>query len=294
MRGLPSHPCPVRLNGRVAYISRIAKRRSAARSAVRASASAASASPIGVVRTGATAGVSGNRLVDQELSDFGISAPRRRARRRAAGQGANRAGRPGETDAVRHLFVLRLGDAKPSRVALTELRNERPHLRRFRRSGERGVLVLQGIPLGRAVIPLNLHVSVAEGGAGQCQYEDLVVPLAADPHFDLPVDTGRHRDCVPRAPLDVPLGFRWQGQDDKARCCERECWCTHQMGLPPFAGWAEFYTGTPIGQPGRRERLLPAQRGGFRAPNESGSLRIRPEQPGRGGRGGQRCRRLGG
>ena len=107
-------------------------------------------------------------MVDQELSDLGVRASRRRARRRAAGQGANRAGRPGETDAVRHLFVLRLGDAKPSRVALTELRNERPHLRRFRRSGERGVLVLQGILLGRAVIPLNLHVSVAEGGSGQC------------------------------------------------------------------------------------------------------------------------------
>ena len=167
---LPLRPCPVRLNGCVAYIARITERRSATRPAVRASAAAAPASPIGVERTRATAGVPRNRLVDQDLPDLGVRTSRRRARRRATtGQGANRAGRPRQTDAVRYLFVLR-GNAKPSRVALAELRNECPHLRRFRRSRERGALVLQGILLGRTVVPLNLHVSVAEGGSWQCQY----------------------------------------------------------------------------------------------------------------------------
>ena len=173
---------PVRFHGSVTYISRIAKRRSTTGSAIGASASAASASPVSVVRTRATAGVPGNRLVDQELPDLGVCASRqatgRRTRRRAAGQDANRPRRPGQTDAVRHPFVLSLGHPKPRSVVLAELLDKRPHPRRCRRSRQAVVLVLQGILLGRAVIPLHLHVSAVEGSAaGQCHCDDVVTTL---------------------------------------------------------------------------------------------------------------------
>ncbi len=211
---MPPRPRPVRRNGSITDVPRIAKRRSPARLAVGASASAASSRPVRVVGARATARVPGDRLSDEDSANLGVGRTRRttsrRLRRQTAWQDADGTRRPRQADAVRHFFGPCVHCQDPHGAVLAELPNEAPNLRRRRRRTQGPVLLLEAVGLGRAVIPLGLNAPVAEDPtAGQSQGHDLVTPLAAHDEVNAAVQALGPRDSVPGRPLHGPLRPCW-------------------------------------------------------------------------------------